>query len=140
MRPGVERLLPLCDIILASKKGASGAFPAAATSPERQVQGFLDIGAAIAGVTLGKHGAVIGTRTETGTTIRTLPAIPAPDAIDSCGAGDVFHGAFLWAYLQGRDPIACAHFAQAAASLRIRRLGNRAGVPTLAEVEMLLAP
>jgi sugar/nucleoside kinase (ribokinase family) len=139
MRPGVERLLPLCGIILASKKGAAGAFPTFSDSPDLQVQEFLSLGAAIAGETLGKDGAVIGVRTETGTAIQTLPAIPAPDAIDSCGAGDVFHGAFLWAYLQGRDPIACAHFAQAAASLRIRRLGNRAGIPTLAEVEMLLA-
>jgi sugar/nucleoside kinase (ribokinase family) len=138
MRIGMEALLPLCDIILASKKGAAGAFPTFSDSPERQVREFLNLGAAIAGVTLGKNGAVIGFRSDTGTTIQALPAIPAPDAIDSCGAGDVFHGAFLWSHLQGRDPIACTHFAQAAASLRIRRLGNRAGIPTLAEVEMLL--
>lgn len=138
MRPGVEQLLPLCDIILASKKGGRGAFPEVADSPEQQVQGFLELGAAIAGVTLGKHGVVIGFRSETGTTIQTLPAIATPGAMDSCGAGDVFHGAFLWAFLQGRAVMACAQFAQAAASLRIRRLGNRAGMPTRAEVEALL--
>ena len=92
MRPGTEELLPLCDIVLASKKGAAGAFPAFADFPERQVFGFLERGATIAGVTLGKQGVVIGF----GGQVRTLPAVPTPDAIDSCGAGDVFHGAFLW--------------------------------------------
>jgi ribokinase len=138
MRPGAEQLLPLCDIILASKKGAAGAFPSVADSPERQVQEFLRLGTAVAGVTLGKNGVVIGFRSEKGTTIQAMSAIPAPDAVDSCGAGDVFHGAFLWAYLQGHDPIASTRFAQAAASLRIRRLGNRAGIPTRTDVEMLL--
>jgi sugar/nucleoside kinase (ribokinase family) len=138
MRPGTEELFPLCDIVLASKKGGTGAFPAVADSPEDQVRSFLDLGIAIAGVTLGKNGVMIGFRDDTGMTIRKLPAISAPDAVDSCGAGDVFHGAFLWAYLQQQDPLECAQFAQAAASLRIRRLGNRAGIPTLAEVEALL--
>ncbi|MES2461515.1 MAG: PfkB family carbohydrate kinase [Armatimonadota bacterium] len=138
MRPGTEELLPLCDIILASKKGAAGAFPAVADSPLHQVQEFLQLGATIAGVTLGRNGVVIGFRDEADTRIQKLPAVPCPDAIDSCGAGDVFHGAFLWSYLQGSDPLACAHFAQAAASLRLRRLGNRIGIPEHAEVDALV--
>ncbi|MBC8103123.1 MAG: hypothetical protein H7Z41_11105 [Cytophagales bacterium] len=138
MRPGAEALLPHCDIILASQTGAAGAFPAVSSLPQRQVEEFLKLGATIAGVTLGKNGVVIGFRRETRTTVRMLPAISTPDAVDSCGAGDTFHGAFLWAYLQGRDPVRCAQFAQAAASLRIRRLGNRAGMPALDEVELLL--
>ena len=139
MRRGTETLLPLCDIVLASRKGGAGAFPAVADSPERQVREFLQLGAILAGVTLGKRGVVIGFRDKNGTTVQALPAVPTPDALDSCGAGDVFHGAFLWAYLQGRGPLACAGFAQAAASLRIARLGNRAGMPALSEIETLLA-
>jgi len=138
MRPGLEDLLPLCDIIIASKKGGEGAFPALAKYPGKQVYGFLGMGASVAGVTLGKRGVVIGARQGKDVLVQIFPAFKVPDVVDTCGAGDVFHGAFLWAYLTGRDPIDCARFAQAAAAIRIRHLGNRIGLPTRAEVERFL--
>ncbi len=134
-RPGRERLLSLCDIVLASRKGARGAFPEAAT-PEEQARRFLDLGASVAGVTLAQEGVVIGARDSE--TMR-LPAFAVSGIVDTCGAGDTFHGALLWAYLQGWGPAAAADFAQAAVAVRITRLGNRAGLPTRAEVEAFLA-
>ncbi len=133
-RPGRERLLSRCDLVLASDKGARGAFPDAA-SPEEQVRRFLDLGILVAGVTLGAQGVVVAAGGEP----VHLPAFAVPTVADTCGAGDTFHGAFLWAHLQGRDPGACADFAQAAVAVRIGRLGNRAGQPALAEVDAFLA-
>jgi sulfofructose kinase len=135
MRPGREELIALCHVVLASRKGGAGAFPDVADAPEEQVRRFLALGPDVAGVTLGSTGVVIGRR---GKEPVHLPAYPVASILDTCGAGDVFHGAFLWAFLDGRDPVACADFAQAAAALRIQRLGNHEGIPNRDDVESFL--
>ena len=62
---------------------------------------------------------------------------PAPQvtAIDTLGAGDVWHGAFALLIGQGNDIATAVGFANAAASLKCTRAGGRDGAPTLAEVE-----
>jgi sulfofructose kinase len=59
--------------------------------------------------------------------------------VDTTGAGDCFHGAFCYAIAAGMEAHRAVRFAAAAAALNCRRLGGRAGLPTLAEVEALLA-
>ena len=49
--------------------------------------------------------------------------------MDSNGAGDVFHGAFVTAYLEGRTPEDAAAFASAVSALKCSRLGGRRSVP-----------
>lgn len=63
----------------------------------------------------------------------------AADVVDTTGAGDAFHGAFTWALANGYAAKDCARIAAATAALKCRRLGARAGLPTLAEVEEFLA-
>lgn len=58
---------------------------------------------------------------------------------DTTGAGDAFHGAFTWALVQGHDDTACARFAAAVAALSCRKLGARAALPTLDELEEFMA-
>lgn len=65
------------------------------------------------------------------------PGFPA-DVVDTTGAGDAFHGAFTWALANGRSAQDCARIAAAAAALKCRRLGARAGLPTRAELEDFL--
>jgi hypothetical protein len=60
------------------------------------------------------------------------------DAVDTTGAGDVFHGAYLYGHLQGWPAVPRLRFAAAAAALKCRHLGGRAGIPTRAEVEQFL--
>jgi sugar/nucleoside kinase (ribokinase family) len=65
-------------------------------------------------------------------------AFPMP-VVDTTGCGDVFHGAFALCRARGaalRDAVA---FSAAAAGLKVRRLGGRAGIPTEGEVRKLLA-
>jgi sugar/nucleoside kinase (ribokinase family) len=131
MRPGREALISQCDIVLASRKGGAGAFPEAADDPVEQVRRFLAMGVRIAGVTRAHEGVVIGTAEMEPV---HLPAYPVAKVVDTCGAGDMFHGAYLWAYLSKQGPVACADFAQAAVALRIQAMGNRAGQPTQAMV------
>ncbi|GAB4453165.1 MAG: sugar kinase [Armatimonadaceae bacterium] len=132
MRPGREILLDCCDIILASRRGGAGTFPAAADDPAEQVRLFLRQGAMIAGVTLGSDGVLIGTR-EAG--VRHLPAYPVEKPVDTCGAGDVFHGAFFAAFLQGADAFEAADWAQKSAGCRIRFRGNDRGIPSRQTIE-----
>lgn len=66
-----------------------------------------------------------------------LPAFPV-DAVDTTGAGDVFHGAFNYAWLQGWDVPACARFSSAVSAIKCTRSGGRAGIPTLQTVQKYL--
>jgi len=92
-------------------------------------------GCRIGGVTLGARGMLW--YDETGK-VNTLPSLAiAPDRIvDTSGAGDVFHGAYIYSYLNDstkrwQDHF---HFARAASTHKIQHLGNEAGLPTLADI------
>lgn len=63
--------------------------------------------------------------------------VPSPEisAIDTLGAGDVWHGAFALALAEGADEARAMCFANAAAALKCTRTGGRAGAPTRAETE-----
>lgn len=92
-------------------------------------------GCRIGGVTLGAQGLIW--YDETGV-VRMLPAlaVPTEKIIDTSGAGDVFHGAYIYSYLA--NPSKCweehFRFAQAASAYKIQHLGNEGGLPTLAEI------
>jgi len=65
------------------------------------------------------------------------PALPVR-AVDTTGAGDVFHGAFLFGFLQDWSLKATARFASAVAALKCRKLGGRSSIPDRSEVEAFL--
>jgi sugar/nucleoside kinase (ribokinase family) len=92
-------------------------------------------GCRIGGVTLGERGLVW--YDETGA-VRTLPAIPIAPArvLDTSGAGDVFHGAYIYSYLANPATSWEKHFrfARAAAAYKVQHLGNEAGLPTHADI------
>jgi sugar/nucleoside kinase (ribokinase family) len=71
-------------------------------------------------------------------TVRSVAALSVPDdkIVDTSGAGDVFHGAYLYAYLANPSGTWESHFrfARAAAAYKIQHLGNEAGLPTLADI------
>src|SRR5690606_38589535 len=97
-------------------------------------------GCKIGGITLGERGLVW--YDETGQR-REMPslAIPKEKVIDTNGAGDVFHGAYVFSYLQNPDASWESHFqfSRAASAHKIQRLGNEAGLPTLDDVKAMLA-
>lgn len=57
---------------------------------------------------------------------------------DTTGAGDVFHGAFLTAYLEGQSLRDCIRFASAVSALKCRRFGGRAGIPDREEAGLFI--
>jgi len=71
-------------------------------------------------------------------TIRETPAF-AFEAVDTLGAGDVFHGAFTLALVEGLPVEGALRFAAAAAGLKCSRFGGSTAAPWRAEVDGLLA-
>ena len=67
-----------------------------------------------------------------------MPAFTV-NAKDSTGAGDVFHGAFNYAYLQGWDVPRCARFSSAVSAIKCTQMGGRAGIPNLQTVTRFLS-
>jgi sulfofructose kinase len=91
----------------------------------------------VVAVTRGAAGVLV----QTGAGRASQSDVPAPkvQVVDTTGAGDAFHGAYLVAITESGDPIAAARFANAVAALKCTRLGGRAGLPTRAEVEAFVA-
>lgn len=56
------------------------------------------------------------------------------DAIDSTGAGDIFHGAFVYALKSGYSLEKCLQIANTAGAISTRRVGGRNSVPTKEEM------
>jgi sugar/nucleoside kinase (ribokinase family) len=92
-------------------------------------------GCRVGGVTMGERGLLW--YDETGA-VHALPAfgIARERVIDTNGAGDVFHGSYVYSYLSNPDVSWAEHFsfARAASAHKIQRLGNEAGLPTLADI------
>lgn len=85
------------------------------------------------GVTDGVHGTFWLEDNE----LRHQPAFRV-DAVDTLGAGDVFHGAFALALAEGRGEEDAIVWASAAAALKCTRFGGRAGIPNRAELDEFL--
>ena len=92
-------------------------------------------GCKIGGVTEGEHGMLWY---DEGGEVQRLPALDVPSSlvIDTSGAGDVFHGSYVAAYLD--DPsgrwIDHFRFARAASAFKVQHLGNEAGLPAREDV------
>lgn len=67
----------------------------------------------------------------------TLPSFKV-DVMDTTGAGDVFHGAYLAGLLRGMDIKTCARFASAVSAIKCTRAGGRAGIPNYETVSRFL--
>lgn len=91
-----------------------------------------DCGREVFGVTQGKRGGVFATGKEPECRQHWDPA--PVTGVDSCGAGDTFHGAYAWALARGLSPAECFDIAAWDAGLKVTQLGNK-GIPTLDELE-----
>ena len=93
-------------------------------------------GCRVGGVTMGEQGLLW--YDETGA-VRKLPALPIASrrVLDTNGAGDVFHGAYVFSYLNNPLERLARPFRVCARGLdlQVQRLGNEAGLPTLADIE-----
>lgn len=96
-------------------------------------------GCRIGGVTMGDKGIVWYDENGERRHHEALP-VPSAKVIDTNGAGDVFHGAYIYSYLSRPEAGWDAHFcfARAASAHKIQHLGNEAGLPALGDIEALI--
>ena len=135
VRSNTDDLLQFIDVAVVSERMCE--------QMEVDAGGMLDYltarGCRIGGVTQGEKGLVWFD--ETGER-RHLPAIAIPHdkVIDTNGAGDVFHGAYMYSYLARPEADWQQHFtlARAASAHKVQYLGNEAGLPTLGDVHALM--
>jgi sugar/nucleoside kinase (ribokinase family) len=101
--------------------------------PERACKLMSAMGPRVVVATLGGRGSVYGE----GENISRQPAFPV-SVVDTTGAGDCFHGAFCVGVVRGWGLGETVRFASAAAAIKCQRLGGRAGLPRMTEVEAFL--
>lgn len=130
--PDIPRLMQLTDILIPSEH-----FSRLFTETDdvhRSIRALRSLGPSVVLVTLGKEGSVCHSNGETFHT----PAFEV-DVVDTTGAGDVFHGAFIHGLLRGWELRQAVEFASAVAAIKCRHLGGRAGIPTFEETLEFLA-
>lgn len=138
--PGARELVNQTDILIMSENFYEGLF-----GEDKDYCGncrkLVEKGAKIAVVTLGKKGCAGADKEGT----FQMEAFSGTDIVDTTGAGDVFHGGFLYAYLyrykSGMYSYTiedCAKFASAVSFINCTTLGGRPGIPTLEMVDTFL--
>jgi sugar/nucleoside kinase (ribokinase family) len=68
----------------------------------------------------------------------TVPAFNNISIVDTTGAGDVFHGAFIFGLLQGWDLKKTSLFSSAVSAIKCTRLGGRAAIPDYNTVQKFI--
>jgi sugar/nucleoside kinase (ribokinase family) len=129
---GVERMLRATDFVIASQD-----FVRDFARDGRWQTGMREVGKITSGYVIATRG-IEGAAYLWEDQIVLDPGFPI-DATDTTAAGDVFHGAFIYALFENRSVADCVRFSNAAAMLACSRYGARDSIPSLDDVERVLA-
>lgn len=127
-REALDELLPWIDIYIPDNQSVA-----------KQLNGDFDVRDACRELHARGPGLVCITQAEQGVTAFDgsrywhVPAYCGTSIIDTTGAGDNFHGAFVFAHQRGWEMDAILRFANVFAALCCRGVGGRATVPTYEE-------
>jgi sulfofructose kinase len=131
VRSNTLELLSFIDVAIVSERFCDQL----GLSNEKALDLLREKGAKVAGVTQGERGMLWF---EGGGPLRQLEALHVPEArvIDTNGAGDLFHGAYVYSYLKNSAAKWEQHFrfARAASAYGVQHLGNEARLPVPADV------
>lgn len=125
---GIENLLPYVDILIPSEEFALG-LTKAETAEQAIVKIQEKYSPKILAITQGVKG---GMYLENGE-IKRWNSYKV-DCVDSNGAGDTFHGAFVSSYMLGYAMEECCNIASATSAIKCTKVGMREALPTLDEV------
>jgi sugar/nucleoside kinase (ribokinase family) len=132
VKEGTAEVVANTDILIASRD-----FPRAFTGAADMEQAFDLLrlaGPRVIGATLGSLGAIV--------MVADGSVVAAPsyrvDVVDTTGAGDVFHGAFLHGLLAGWSVDRTLAFSNAAAALNCAAPGARGGARDVREILALM--
>lgn len=136
--PLPDGMLALCDFVTPNESEAEALTGLPVTTIEEAKAAATALrarGAGAAVITLGDKGALYQ---DAGRSVHVAPFSAGP-VVETTGAGDAFNGAFAAALARGMDPVASVLFGCAAAGISVTRPGTAPSMPTLAEIEALLA-
>lgn len=125
---GIDRLLPYADILIPSEEFALK-YTGEENARDAAKKLFDLFRPDVVVVTCGKKGGVL----YDGNRYMDYPILDAK-VVDSNGAGDVFHGAFAYAQVQGFDCYKSCIFSSGVSALKCTRLGAREGAPVYREI------
>ena len=132
---GLPELLPLIDIMIGSKEFAGRV--TGITDPRQALVELKNrYGCALVGMTIGAAGAVVY---HEGTFIESRGFAAAGGCRDTTGAGDAFHGGFLYGLLTGEDLETSLKLGNAVAAIKCSALGARTALPTKSELDKFLS-
>jgi sugar/nucleoside kinase (ribokinase family) len=131
---GLTEFLPLIDVLISSKE-----FPRLLTGIDDAHAALTEIkakyGCALVGLTKGGRGATVLCNGE----FLEAPAFTVPGGcVDTTGAGDAFHGGFIYGLLRGEEVETSIRLGCAVAALGCRALGARTALPTRDELDGFL--
>ena len=132
LRPEIRELMPYVTILIASEDFARRY--TGENDLEKALLKLGENGSEVTGITMGSKGSMM---LENGNAVY-CPAFSIK-AVDTTGAGDVYHGAFAVRYFETRDIRVSMRFASAVSALKCLKPGGRTGIPTRAEVDAFLA-
>jgi len=127
VRPGMLEIARLSDYVVASEEFAKDLgwdIDAKVLQKEKE-----KLRVKVLTITLGERGSI----TISNDQVFQIPAFMVR-TVDTTGAGDVFHGGYIYGLLQGWDIKDTVIFASALAAIKCTKIGGRAGIPQLSEV------
>lgn len=133
-----EDMLALCDYVTPNESEAEALTGLTVRTPEDAAiaaKALRAKGARAAVITLGDKGALFQ---DAGQNVH-VPPFRAGPVVETTGAGDAFNGGFAAALARGMDPVAAVRFGSATAGISVTRAGTAPSMPSLREIEALLA-
>jgi ribokinase len=131
-------MLALCDYVTPNEteaEGITGIPVATVDDARRAAEALLESGVGTAIITLGEKGALF----HDGKRSKLVPPFNAGPVVETTGAGDAFNGGFAAALARGTDPLDAVRFGCATAGISVTRPGTAPSMPSLAEINALLA-
>ncbi len=128
----------LCDYIVPNETEAAalvGFSLETLDDAKRAGDVLLSRGVGAAVITLGRRGVLVHAA---GQSVH-VPAVSCGPVIDTTGAGDAFVGGFAAALARGSAPLDAVLFGCATAGIAVTRRGTAPAMPTLAEIEAVMA-
>jgi ribokinase len=137
-QPLGENVFSLCDYVTPNEtetEELTGAKVDTPDSARKAADLLLKKGVKTAIITLGEAGALYHTAGRS----ELVPAFKVGPVVETTGAGDAFNGGFAVALARGMDPVEAVRFGCAVAGISVTRPGTAPSMPTLPEVEKVLA-
>ena len=126
----IKNLIGKLDIIKPSEVDAERIF--GPDTPENHVDKFIQCGAKLVIMTLGKVGAIVSNGTET-IKFKTL----ATEVVDTTGAGDAFWGGFYTALTSNYPLKEALNIGFATSAFKLKNVGAIAELPSIEELKTL---